>query len=204
MKVVIGVSTVLCTGALLLSWMCSCDTAGHRPDGRVEDENQTSVPARTDAGNSYAVIEHGAHYPDLPDTLDLPILDLHAPLLRAAASRAEIVAWAEKNGIDRHMQSIRTGKPNASWLIITDIWTSGSQSWMVLLYAYYPIEKHDAKPWKLMYLGGEGLRTQSLGDMGCIYIDTNTQTLVVATTEGNEVHRIPIGKELSRLRASGR
>ncbi len=141
------------------------------------------------------------HYPIIPNSIKFTNLHSKLPLLREARDRKDIVAWVDNNPVTKgaHLQSIKSQNPNADWFLVTYIWTSGSQTWNMHLYCYYPLDNKDPKPWKLFYIGSEGLITKHINDIECIYIDSKTSSLVFAKRTGEKTKRISIKNEMVLL-----
>jgi len=153
-----------------------------------------AAPSSHNGGNETDV-SWDKHYPKFPKTMRFPVGDI--TLLASAKTRAEIAAWADDNPATRHalLASFSSFAPYAEWMVIMYPFTSGVCAWKVHLYAYYPKDAKDARPWKLMFVG-DGGQTDGPWGIDSIYIDTARAELVVASHDGRVFKAIPIRREM--------
>ncbi len=144
--------------------------------GRTEDNVGTNSFRTMILGTS-------AHYPHLPQEVVSAHLGVRLPLLSDAKDRQEIVGWADSHSLTRgsRIHSLLSLRPQAEWLLLMHIWTSGRQAWNVYLYGYRPFKAGDPRPWKLLYVGGDRLDTKGINDIECVYIDASKRALFSAT-----------------------
>ena len=128
----------------------------------------------------------GAHYPDLPGELFFAQSGKRVTLLRGAASKHEIDAWADQNEMSRVLD-LRSSKVRRCILVMGDGGTCGVYSWVVYLYGYYLLKDGDPKPWKLLYVGGAGLHGMYPDSIGRVYIDDELGCLVFADSRTGKV-----------------
>lgn len=165
--------------------------AQHRSKKERKLQNETTV-----------MTSGSAHYPNIPKEILSPIGKVI--VLTEAKSKQDIVAWAENATIapNARLMSIWTQDPEADWLVVMYIGTSGLRSWTVHLYANCPVSDGDKKPWKLLYLGIGAVDTSRYDkDIECIYIDKSKKSLVFGKRTGEVIKTIPIVRELDFIKS---
>ncbi len=140
------------------------------------------------------------HYPNMPKAFN--VVGHTVTVLAEAKNRRDIVNWAEKEVPGMMLTSILTQDSSTEWLLVRYIGTSGLRSWTVHLFADFPINDRDKRPWKLLYVGIGAVDTSRYdSDIECTYIDTKNKTLVFAKRSGEIIKAIPITKELDFIRS---
>lgn len=146
--------------------------------------------------SSDQILDKGAHYPNLPHELDFSGIGQHIVVLNEAKNRHEIVKWAD----DNHL--LRVQNVGYSFFVAMSDYLSGDELWAVYLYGYHPLKSGDPNPWKLLYVGSEGLKPiKSSEDIQCVYIDGKTRSLVFANSRTGKITKsIRIDKELKLMK----